>query len=424
MGGSSGGSSAPTEQTVYSESLPSYVEPYFRRLLGRAESESLQGYQPYRGQRLAYFSPDELGAQAMTRGFAQAGTPQQFGQAEQILTGLSSPISSQYQAGTLGNQFQASTFDAGYDPSVRASGYTAQVPTEQYQPIGFEQNLQRFMSPFQQQVVDIQKREARRQSEMLGDQIGDRATQAGSLGGYREAILQAERERNLGQQLDDIQARGSQTAFDTALRQLGAERASDLSAAQLGLQQVGLGEQARQREEMLGQQAFQFGEQAAQQAAKLGLTAQQQEEASRQAAERFRQSAFQQDEAARQAQERFDQSAFELSQRFGQSAAQQLAGLGQAQQADALQRIGALSGVGSQQRALRQAGLDMGYEDFMRQSAFPQQQLGFFSNILRGIPVTPQRTVSTFQQQPGLFQQALGLGLGGLGLYKGFGGGG
>ena len=64
MGGSSGGSSAPTEQTVYSESLPPYVEPYFRRLLGRAESESLQGYQPYRGQRLAYFSPDELGAQA------------------------------------------------------------------------------------------------------------------------------------------------------------------------------------------------------------------------------------------------------------------------------------------------------------------------------------------------------------------------
>ena len=86
-------------------------------------------------------------------------------------------------------------------------------------------------------------------------------------------------------------------------------------------------------------------------------------------------------------------------------------------------RIGALSGIGSQQRALRQAGLDLGYEDFMRQSAFPQQQLGFFSNILRGIPVTPQRTVSTFQQQPGLFQQALGLGLGGLGLYKGFGGG-
>ena len=37
MGGGSGGSSAPTEQTVYSESLPPYVEPYFKRLLQRTE---------------------------------------------------------------------------------------------------------------------------------------------------------------------------------------------------------------------------------------------------------------------------------------------------------------------------------------------------------------------------------------------------
>ena len=45
------------------------------------------------------------------------------------------------------------------------------------------------------------------------------------------------------------------------------------------------------------------------------------------------------------------------------------------------------------------------------------------SNLLRGVPATPQQTVSTFQQQPGLFQQALGAGLTGLGVYRGFGGG-
>ena len=84
-----------------------------------------------------------------------------------------------------------------------------------------------------------------------------------------------------------------------------------------------------------------------------------------------------------------------------------------------MSRIQALSGIGSQARALRQAGLDMGYEDFGRQRAYPQQQLGFFSNLLQGLPIQPQQTISTFQQHPGLFQQALGLGLGGLGLYKG-----
>ena len=447
MGGGSGGSSAPTEQTVYSESLPPYVEPYFKRLLQRTEGESLQDYTPYGGQRLAYFSPDERKAQAMTRGYAQAGTPQEFGQAQQMLTGLSQPYTAGYQAGTgpqtyqagqLGpSQYAAGQFDAGYDPSIRASGYTATAPTEQYQPLGFEQNLQRFMSPYQQNVIDIQKREARRQSDITGEQIGSQAAQAGGLGGYREAILQAERERNLGQQLGDIQARGSQQAYQQAVQQIGAERAADLQAAQFGLQQFGLGEQAAQRQEQLAQQAFAFGEQAKQQAAKLGLTAQQQEEAARPAQEKFRQTGFQADqqalqaqgqqalagfqaqEAARQAQERFGQSAYDLSQRYGQSAAQQLAGLGQARQADVQQRIAALTGIGSQQRALRQAGLDLGYEDFLRQQQYPQQQLGFYSNILRGVPVQPQRTVSTYTQQPGLFQQTLGLGLSGLGLYKG-----
>jgi hypothetical protein len=335
-----GGSSSPQpqEQTVYSQKLPPYAEPYYTRLLKRGEAESLQPYTPYGGQRLAYFSPDELAGQAMTRGFAQSGTPQEFTQAGQQITGLSSP----YQAG-----YQAPNIQTGY------------------QPLGFEQNIQRFMSPYQQAVTDIEKREARRASDIAAEQIGLQAAQSGGLGGYREAILQAGRERNLSRQLEDIQARGSQQAFEQATRQLGAER------------------------------------QAALEASRLGLTAQQLQD------------------QGRQAQERFGQTGYELGQKYGLMGAQQLQGLGQARQQDALSRIQALSGIGSQARALRQAGLDMGYEDFGRQRAYPQQQLGFFSNLLQGLPIQPQQTISTFQQQPGLFQQALGLGLGGLGLYKG-----
>ena len=50
-------------------------------------------------------------------------------------------------------------------------------------------------------------------------------------------------------------------------------------------------------------------------------------------------------------------------------------GIGDATQADALSRIQALQGIGMQQRAMRQAGLDMGYEDFQRQREYPQEQL-------------------------------------------------
>ena len=392
MGGRSGGSSsAPTEQTVYSTDLPEYVEPYFTRLLSRGEGESLQQYTPYGGQRLAYFSPDELTSQSMTRGFAMQGTPMQYQQAQNILG----------QMGGYGSTYQATPFTSSYNPSVRVSEYQAGQFTPQAQSMSFEQGIGRFMSPFQQAVTDIAKREATRGSEIQADKISDAAAMSGGLGGYREAILQAERERNLGQRLDDLQTRGSQAAFDRAAAQFGRERAADLQEQRLGLQAFQQGELGRQQQERLAQQASVAGEQARQQAARLGLTAQQAED------------------RARQAQEQFAQRAFDISSQLGLRTAQGLSGLGDTIQRDALARIGALSDIGGQQRALRQASLDLGYEDFLRQQGETQRQLGVLSNILRGVPVNPQRTISTFQQQPGLFQQAVGLGLQGLGLYRG-----
>ena len=470
-----GGSSAPTETTVTNTDLPDYVEPYFKRLLQRGEADSLQGYTPYGGQRLAYFSPDELTSQAMTRGFATAGTPQQFTdasarygstqaygtpqyQAGSFDSGYSAgDVGPTYQAGTIGSDYRGRQIESSYRPDARSSQYMAGNVGDSYQPIGYEQNLQRFMSPYQQNVIDVEKREARRQSDIMGKGIGDAATAQGSLGGYREAIQQAERERNLGQQLGDIQTRGSQAAFQSAQQQLAAERAAGLGAAQFGLQQFQAGEGAQQTQEQLMQAAFQAGEQAKQQAASLGLTAEQQTEASRQAQEKFAQSGFQlsqqalqaqgaqglqayqageaakqqaaklgltaqqQEEAARQAQEKFSQSAYDMSNRFNLASAQGLMSAGRDINQDAISRIQALQGIGSQQRALQQAGLDIGYEDFMRQRDYAQSQLGLFGNLLRGVPVQPQQRVSTFQQQPGLFQTAVGAGLSGLGLYRGMG---
>ncbi len=470
-----GGSSGPTETTVTQTDLPEYVQPYFERLLQRAEADSIQGYQPYGGQRLAYFSPDELTSQAMTRGYATSGTPQaytdaqaRFGSVAPITSGYTAgqtqstydprEVGQTYQAGTYNPNYQAGGFDAGYDARTRASQYMAGQALPTYDPLAYEQNLSRFMSPYQQNVIDIEKREAARQSDIMSKGIGDQATAQGGLGGYREAIVQAERERNLGQQLGDIQTRGSQAAFESAQAQLERERAAQLSGAQFGLSRFGAQEGALQTQEQLSQASFNAGEQARQRAAQLGLSAQQQEEAARQAQEKFAQSGFQmqqqalqqegiqslqayqageaarqqaaklnltadqQNEAARQAQERFGQSAYDMSNRYNMMAAQGLQSIGSAQQADVLSRIGALQGIGAQDRALRQASMDMGYEDFMRQRDFSKRQLSDFSGMLRGVPVQPEQRISTYSQQPGLFQGAVSAGLGGLGLYRGMGG--
>ena len=554
MGGRSSGSAAPTETTVTNTDLPEYVQPYFERILQRGEAESNQPYTPYEGERLAYFSPDEMTAQGMTRGYAQSGTPQEYQIASQRAAMLGGPYGSGYQADFLGNTYDAQGYGSGYqagltgsgyqagqqgegyqaqgyqpgyqaqglqsgyqtqdnystyDPQLRGSQYQAAGVGQSYQPLSYEENIDRFMSPYQQNVTDIQKREATRQSEMMGDKTADAATMSGGLGGYREAIMQSERERNLGTQLDDIQAKGSQAAFQSAQQQLERERASGMGAAQFGLQQFSAGEQARQAQEQMAQQAYQAGESARQKAAEMGMSARQQNQASRQAEEQFRQSAFSQTEAARQAEEKFGQSGFQLtesslqnqaeidlkrfqagetakqpaaklgltaaqqneaarqaqekfmqsayaqseksfqeqgkqdiaayqareaarqaeeklgqsaydmSQRYGLASVDALRGVGGDIQGDVRQRIAALQGIGSQQRAMQQASMDMGYQDFLRQQGYSMKQISDMAGLLRGVPVQPQQQVNTYSQQPGLFQTAIGAGLQGLGLYRG-----
>jgi len=179
-----GGSSppVPADQTITNVNLPEYVEPYMKRLMQRGEAESLQGYTPYGGQRLAYFSPDELTSQAMARGFGRAGTPQQYTDAAARYGGQGSiagqftqgDVSSGYtpgadpqgyQAERSSNQYQAGDFDPGYAAQTRGSQYGVAGGPGEYTPLGYEENIQRFMSPYQQNVTDIEKREARRQSE-------------------------------------------------------------------------------------------------------------------------------------------------------------------------------------------------------------------------------------------------------------------
>ena len=62
------------------------------------------------------------------------------------------------------------------------------------------------------------------------------------------------------------------------------------------------------------------------------------------------------------------------------------AGLAQKQQALGLQGAGALETIGAEQQGMTQKNLDLAYQDFMNQKNYPEQQLGFLSNIVRGLP--------------------------------------
>jgi len=99
-----------------------------------------------------------------------------------------------------------------------------------------------YMNPFVQQALEPQLREARRQAEIDRLANAGRMTQAGSYGGSRQAILEAEGLRNLGTRLGDITSEGYQTAYDKAAQQFGDDRQFGLDALQ---QQADMGASRR-----------------------------------------------------------------------------------------------------------------------------------------------------------------------------------
>lgn len=103
---------------------------------------------------------------------------------------------------------------------------------------------------------------------------------------------------------------------------------------------------------------------------------------------------------------------------MGLQGSQQLGQLGAQQQQTDLARIQAQAAAGAEQRQLQQQRLDTSYADFLRQRDYPMEQLGYFSNLLRGVPVQLGSTQTTYAQPPSLASQISGLGLAGLGMYN------
>ncbi|CAB4180609.1 hypothetical protein UFOVP1049_64 [uncultured Caudovirales phage] len=126
----------------------------------------------------------------------------------------------------------------GYNPQLQTfqMGPAERVNTQSFAQPG---SADAYMSPYMQNVVDVQKREAARQSGIQGQQQQAQAVSAGAFGGSRDAIMRAERERNLAQQTGDIQAQGSQAAYQQAQQQFNAEQQARLQAQQAN-QQAGL----------------------------------------------------------------------------------------------------------------------------------------------------------------------------------------
>lgn len=352
---------APTNQTVTQTNLPEYARPYFENLLQRGQAESYREYTPYEGERIAGFTPAQLAVQQETMGME---TPGQFG----VGTGMAGAgglQSMQYGQGAVGTGQQALNY-GGLGAGIGAMG--AQAGQQFFGMATDPGATQSLMSPYMQNVVESQKQAAIRDAQIsnLAGNLG--SARQGTYGGARQLLAQTERERALSGKLGDIQAAGSQKAFEDAqkLMQFGSD---------LGLRGLGVGlEGARTGISgvQTGLQGYGMGLQGAQQATQAGAT---------------------------------------------------LGALGTAEQTADIQRLQAQEAVGGQQRAIEQQILDQQYADFLRQRDYPMEQLGYYSSLLRGLPLTMGSTQTTYAAPPSLASQVGGLGLAGLGLYNMAGGG-
>jgi len=288
--GGGGGSPAPasTQTVVEKAEFPPELRPYITDILEKAQAQEqvrlAAGYPLYNvGPRIAPFTPEELAAQA---GIAS-------------LVGSSTP-----------------TFDIA--KGLTASGTGEATP----------EDIGRRMSPFMQQVVDIEKREAERSADPRRQQIAAQGVAAGGFGGTREAFMQSELDRNLQQQLGDIQTRGQQAAFQQA------------------------------------------------------------------------------------------QEAFERQKQRQLAGGQQFAAMAPVQSSLQFKELGALAGIGEQQRQQQQKALDLAFQQFREEQTFPEASLQQYQSIIRGFPLQPTttQTQQSILPTPSLGQQLIGMGTGALGL--------
>lgn len=203
-GGGKGGGGTTTQV----QSIPKELIPYVRDVIQEGQKVAALPYVPYGGQRIAGFTPEQRGVQQEVLGLQ---SPQQFQTAMRGAQGT----------GALG-------FNVAQQGLGRALGFS---------PGTFGQNeAGYYMSPYQQNVTDIALREAQRTGAKQARDLDLGAAGRGTYGGARNALMQSELQRNMNQQLSDIQAKGSEAGFLQAQQQYERDRAAAAQAAGLGAQ--------------------------------------------------------------------------------------------------------------------------------------------------------------------------------------------
>lgn len=247
-----GGGGGPTSSTTNTSNIPDWLRPQVETVLGGAMEELFKTdyakdpvtgkpilneagqpvknvvevkkdtFKPYSADPRDYvagFSPLQ---QQVQYNAANLQMPGQYNQATG-LTGLGG-------MGALGTAQQAQRMGSDY---LSATSNVFNPKTGTYDA---SNAVGSFMSPYMQNVVDVQNQAAQRQADIAKTQRMAQATKSGAFGGSRQAIENAEANRALQSLMNTNQLQGQQAAYQGALQNMQY-------GAGLGMQGIGAAQQ-------------------------------------------------------------------------------------------------------------------------------------------------------------------------------------
>ena len=287
-----GGGGGPTSSTTNTSNIPDWLRPQVETVLAGSMEElfntkeaidpetgkpmlneagqpvknvtnvKTDAFKPYSTDPRNYvagFSPLQQQAQYNA---ANLQMPSQYNQATG-LTGLSGmgALGTAQQAQNIGSDYLGATSNV-YNPATKSYDASNVVGS--------------FMSPYTQNVIDVQNEAAKRQADIARNQRNAQATRAGAFGGSRQAIENAEANRSLQSLMNNNQLQGQQAAYQAALQNMqygaglgmqgiGAAQQGYGMAGQAGASLAGIGgQQLAAQQGILGLQQQVGGQQQAQ----------------------------------------------------------------------------------------------------------------------------------------------------------------
>ena len=205
--------------------LPEYFKPYAEKLLATTEAVYDKPYVPYDKERLADIDPAQLAALSGIEDMFTVDTGETDAEGNPI------------------RKFQlpgAEDIQTAKDLSAKGSAQFGDMAPEDFQD--------KYMSPYQRAVTDIQKREFEKKARQQEQQRASMAAKAGAMGGSRDVLERMLGDESMQRGLSDIEATGLQAAYDKGLQAFR----DDQTAARSGAGQLAQISQQEQAQGLTG----------------------------------------------------------------------------------------------------------------------------------------------------------------------------